>query len=85
MQPPELFREVGPEKADTLSVDIYALGVILWELWFRSEPFAGVAFQRIAMHVTKGKRLLFGDATAAGGGGGRYVAVPPALRRLIEA
>ncbi len=48
--PPELFSdedELGREM-NLFAVDIYAIGVILWELWYRSDFFLFLFFNNVA-------------------------------------
>ncbi len=42
-----------------LAADMYAAGVILWQLWFKESPYAGKSLPALLRHVLKGKRLPF--------------------------
>jgi serine/threonine protein kinase len=42
---------------DLFKVDMYACAVLLWELWFKQDPFKGMPATRVIQHVTRGKRL----------------------------
>jgi serine/threonine protein kinase len=53
--PPEMLVE-GDEETNPLAVDVYAMGVIMWQLWFREVPFEGKAVHKIMSMVTRGKR-----------------------------
>jgi len=53
--PPEMLVE-GDEATNPLAVDVYAMGVIMWQLWFREVPFEGKAVHKIMSMVTRGKR-----------------------------
>jgi hypothetical protein len=46
-----------PEKTNMLAVDVYALSIILWQLWFKRLPFEGKSIHKIISWVGKGKRL----------------------------
>lgn len=62
--PPELFN--GTEEMvteNTLVADVFALGVILWQLWFQREPFEGWSDAAIISHVNQGKRLILSFET----------------------
>ena len=62
-----------------LAVDVYALGVIMWQLWFRASPFAGKSIHAVISAVMRGKRPVF-KATD------RQLLLPPEpLRDLIVA
>jgi serine/threonine protein kinase len=56
--PPELFDvEYEPDRSGLLAVDIYAMAIIFWELWYRIAPFQGIPVRRFTAHVLCGKRL----------------------------
>jgi len=42
---------------DLFKVDVYAMAIVLWELWFKQTPFNGMPATRVVQHVTRGKRL----------------------------
>ena len=82
--PPEMFSdEESPEGTNMLAVDIYACGVIFWQLWFRQPPFAGKSVHNVISFVMRGKRpgLEVGRLKGLAPG---HPAPPPALRALIE-
>ena len=85
--PPEMFSdEEVPEKTNMLAVDIYALGIILWQLWFKQAPFADKGVHVIIAHVMIGKRLsLTGAAKGSGKTGADSPLPPKALSDLIQA
>jgi serine/threonine protein kinase len=80
--PPELFDSEAEAEAnglDLVAVDLYALGVILWQLWHRKEPYAGKSIHQIIDAVGRGKRPVdFLRPTDA-----PVRAPPPALWGLI--
>ena len=43
-------------KSNVLAVDIYALGIILWQLWFKQTPFASVNHHVLISMVTRDQR-----------------------------
>lgn len=53
--PPELFALDGA--CLTKAVDVYSFGIIIWQLFARKVPFAGLIPQQVAVIVSKGKRL----------------------------
>ena len=61
--PPEAFDEsvIGNDesKYQASAWDVYSLSVILWQLWFRVEPWAGFPPQKIIVKVLRGKRPSF--------------------------
>ena len=58
--PPEMFAdEDNPEKTNMLAVDVYALAVILWQLWYKTSPFPGKSIHTVISVVMRGKRLPF--------------------------
>ena len=56
--------------------DCYAVGVILWELWFVTPPFNGVVDRKVVKFLRKGRRLPM-DVPGA-------PEPPPALANLVE-
>jgi hypothetical protein len=86
--PPELFddKDLAGE-TNLLKIDVYALGVILWQLWFKLQPYAGMSLHKILHQVMKGKRLSLlpeprtrneRDSVTVG-----HLLPPPALAALI--
>ncbi len=59
--PPEMFEEqqASDKKGELLAADVYALGIIMWELWYQMAPFSGLPVARVVAHVMRGKRLPF--------------------------
>jgi serine/threonine protein kinase len=78
--PPEMFQfddDVEEEDMDVRALDIFAIGVIMWQLWFKAVPFEGKSTHKIMNLLLKGKRMpLEATATAA--------APDPTLSVLIE-
>ena len=55
--PPEMFDDSeDPEKINMLAVDVYALGVILWELWFQVPPYGSKSIHQILALVLRNQR-----------------------------
>jgi serine/threonine protein kinase len=76
--PPELYEEVqSKEDTNLLALDVYALGIILWELWYQTAPFAGLPVARVVAHVMRGKRLPFAEVEGD-------EQIPELFRALIE-
>ena len=46
----------GEEKMNNLPVDIYALGIIMWQLWFKQTPWKNKSVFGIINAVVRGKR-----------------------------
>ncbi len=63
--PPEMFDETTAIE-DPLAIDVYAVGVINWQLWFKQQPHSGRPMQAIIMDVVQGKRLLFKGGSEQG-------------------
>ena len=60
--PPEMFEEqrASDKKGEQLlAADVYALGIIMWELWYQMAPFSDQPVARVVLHVMRGKRLPF--------------------------
>ncbi|KAF2073596.1 hypothetical protein CYY_005085 [Polysphondylium violaceum] len=54
---PEVIKS-SKSKPYTESCDVYSFGIVLWEIYCRSEPFSGVSSFSIPVMVTKGERPL---------------------------
>jgi hypothetical protein len=66
-------------KVDPLAADVYALGFLLWELWFRSPPFDHQPLATVRSAVAKGRRLPMAKGVTP-----MCLAPPPkALKELI--
>ena len=53
----------------TEKTDVYAMGVVLWELWVMKTPYAGLKVNDIAARVRGGERpVLPDDADPAAAG-----------------
>ncbi len=63
---------------DPMAADAYALGVTLWQLWFKHAPFEGVPADRLRAHVARGRRVPFAEPAAG------EPHCPAPLRGLIE-
>ncbi len=59
---------------------MYAVGVILWQCWFRAAPYAGLATAEVIVHVRRGRRPPLAEPPPPPG----EVALPRALQRLLE-
>jgi hypothetical protein len=75
--PPEMFIDED-DKTNMFAVDVYAIGIILWQLWFQELPFEGKSVHKIMAHVTNGKRLSLKPSQ------GHHLAPPAQLGALIE-
>jgi serine/threonine protein kinase len=73
--PPEMFNVdddddgEGDEEGDDLDVfaiDVYAIGLMLWQLWFKEVPFNFKSPHKIMSLVLKGKRMPFTPTAASG-------------------
>lgn len=53
--------------------DTYSLGIMLWQLWYREEPWGGKSTHKIYSSLMKGKRPIFMEPFP-----------PLVLRELIE-
>ena len=54
---PECFDDKDdPEKTNMLALDAYAIGIILWQLWYKQVPFDGKSVMKIVKLVGSGKR-----------------------------
>ena len=62
-----------------LALDVYALGIIMWQLWFKQTPFKGKNAHSIIILVMRGKRPAFKGEPNQG------PAPPEPLMALIEA
>ena len=90
--PPEMLNdEMDPAKTNMLAVDIYAIAVILWQLWFKQVPYSGKGVHQIITFVMRGKRPSLTGAVKGNGTtddadqtAGRPD-TPQALSDLIEA
>ncbi|MEW5298840.1 MAG: hypothetical protein WDW36_001918 [Sanguina aurantia] len=67
--PPELLLD----GALTLASDVFAFGVIMWEMYSGQHPYAGMSHGQIIHHITSGKVLSIGASC------------PPKLRDFIRA
>jgi len=75
-----------------MAADVYAAGMLCWELWHRVRPLHGMSTAVLLSHVSKGKRPLFPAPQAGGKGFGASAAAsfeapkaPKALEAWIEA
>jgi serine/threonine protein kinase len=83
--PPEMFQDdEDPEKTNMLAVDVYAVAVILWQLWFKITPFAGKSVHKIIALAMKGKRPPL-QPSPADGVDASHPPLPPALASLVAA
>lgn len=74
--PPEAFDDatVENENYNATAWDLYALGIIVWELWYRKDPWKDMSTQKIFSRVTRGKRPPFEEPKP-----------PSQLKELVEA
>ena len=55
----------GDALQDPCAADVWACGVLLWELWARAPPFVGLAAADVAARLNRGDRLTWPRARAA--------------------
>ena len=72
------------DEDDAQAADVYALGVTLWELWFRATPFAGQSYAQVSAHVRSGSRLPLQSVPADATPDVAAASMPAALRALVE-
>jgi serine/threonine protein kinase len=83
---PETFSEEDEEEGahqDLLAMDIYALGVIMWQLWFKEKPYDGKSIHQVIRKVLKGERPSL-EHSVERTKEGLHPAPPKNLTKLIE-
>jgi serine/threonine protein kinase len=76
---PELLDDASDAGAlNLLSIDVYALGITLWQLWHKRAPYPRLSVARMTAYVLAGKRPAFGALDDD-------VPPPPPLAALIAA
>lgn len=77
-----MFEDGADDKVNAKALDMYALGVIMWQLWFKEVPYANKGIHQLINHVMKGNRP---PLTEADKGFNRLYPNPPiALEKLIK-
>jgi len=61
--PPELFFEHLECVSLTAKVDVYALGILLWQALTGDQPFKGFSAAQVVVRVAKGRMLILPEGT----------------------
>ena len=77
MAPELLNDDISSDELSMFAVDVYAIGIVLWQLWFKKSPFEGKNIHVIMSRVSTGKRPQF-DQDAS------HPMPPALLQALIE-
>jgi len=80
--PPEMFNDDEHNQVNPLPADIFALGVIMWQLWFKQLPYGKKNVHQVIMHVMDGFRPPLSKQDTGYKTG--YPEPPEALKQLIN-
>ncbi len=57
-QPPEMF-DVSAALTNPMALDVYALAIIMWQLWYKTRPYKGIGTHALILQIMSFKRPLF--------------------------